>query len=106
MSLQVSRLALETIATLRPLVARIRRHDRSLAVELVRAASSTVLTLGESAPPRATDPGPPSRLQRSRSTRSLPPPGHETHPAFRRPLAAGGTWINDVSTCASVPGSV
>jgi four helix bundle protein len=54
MSLEVSRLALETIATLRPLVARIRRHDRSLAVQLVRAASSTVLNLGEG---EYSDPG-------------------------------------------------
>jgi len=54
MSLEVSRLALETIATLRPLVPRIRRHDRSLAVQLVRAASSTVLNLGEG---EYSDPG-------------------------------------------------
>jgi len=54
MRLEVSRLALETIATLRPLVPRIRRHDRSLAVQLVRAASSTVLNLGEG---EYSDPG-------------------------------------------------
>lgn len=54
MSLEVSRLALETIATLRPLVPRIRRHDRSLAVQLVRAASSAVLNLGEG---EYSDPG-------------------------------------------------
>ena len=54
MRLEVSRLALETIAILRPLVPRIRRHDRSLAVQLVRAASSTVLNLGEG---EYSDPG-------------------------------------------------
>ena len=54
MKLKVSRLALETIATLRPLVARIRRHDRSLAVQLVRAASSCALNLGEG---EYSDPG-------------------------------------------------
>jgi len=54
MKLEVSRLALETIATLRPLVARIRRHDRSLAVQLVRAASSCALNLGEG---EYSDPG-------------------------------------------------
>jgi len=54
MSLQVSRLALETIATLRPLVSRIRRYDRSLAVQLVRAASSLALNLGEG---EYSDPG-------------------------------------------------
>ena len=54
MSLEVSRLVLEAIATLRPLVPRIRRHDRSLAVQLVRAASSCALNLGEG---EYSDPG-------------------------------------------------
>ena len=54
MKLEVSRLALQTIATLRPLVARIRRYDRSLAVQLVRAASSLALNLGEG---EYSDPG-------------------------------------------------
>ena len=54
MKLEVSRLALETIATLRPLVTRIRRYDRSLAVQLVRAASSLALNLGEG---EYSDPG-------------------------------------------------
>jgi four helix bundle protein len=54
MKLEVSRVALETIATLRPLVPRIRRYDRSLAVQLVRAASSLALNLGEG---EYSDPG-------------------------------------------------
>jgi four helix bundle protein len=54
MKLEVSRLALETIASLRPLVARIRRYDRSLAVQLVRAASSLALNWGEG---EYSDPG-------------------------------------------------
>jgi four helix bundle protein len=54
MGLEVSHLALETIATLRPLVPRIRRYDRSLAVQLVRAASSLALNLGEG---EYSDPG-------------------------------------------------
>jgi four helix bundle protein len=54
MKLEVSRLALASIASLRPLVARIRRHDRSLAVQLVRAASSLALNLGEG---EYSDPG-------------------------------------------------
>ena len=54
MKLEVSRLGLESIATLRPMVARIRRHDRSLAVQLVRAASSLALNLGEG---EYSDPG-------------------------------------------------
>ena len=54
MQLEVTRLALETISLLRPLVPRIRRHDRSLAVQLVRAASSAALNLGEG---EQSDPG-------------------------------------------------
>ena len=54
MKLEVSRVALETIATLRPLVPRIRRYDRSLAVQLVRAASRLALNLGEG---EYSDPG-------------------------------------------------
>ncbi len=42
------------IAALRPLVARIRRHDRSLADQLVRAASSVALNIGEA---DVSDPG-------------------------------------------------
>ena len=54
MQLEVTRLALETIAVLRPLVPRIRRHDRSLAIQLVRAAASAALNLGEG---EQSDPG-------------------------------------------------
>jgi four helix bundle protein len=54
MAFQAYQLALETITALRPVMPRIRRHDRSLALQLVRAASSTVLNLGEGA---YSDPG-------------------------------------------------
>ncbi len=54
MKLEATHLALETITALRPLVARIRRYDRSLAVQLARAASSTALNLGEG---EYSDPG-------------------------------------------------
>ena len=54
MALQVHQLALETITALRPLLPRIRRHDRSLAVQLCRAASSVVLNIGEA---EYSDPG-------------------------------------------------
>ena len=43
MALQVVGVSLEMIAAVRPLVQRIRRHDRSLADQLVRAASSVAL---------------------------------------------------------------
>ena len=54
MALQVHQVALETITALRPLVPLIRRHDRSLAVQLTRAASSIVLNVGEA---EYSDPG-------------------------------------------------
>jgi len=40
-------LAIEAIATARPIVARIRRHDRDLGEQLRRALSSTALNIGE-----------------------------------------------------------
>ena len=47
MSLLVRKLALETIAGLRPLMPRIARRDRSLANQIRRAASSVALNIGE-----------------------------------------------------------
>ena len=47
MALQVHAVALDMIGALRPLVPRIARHDRSLADQLRRAASSVVLNLAE-----------------------------------------------------------
>jgi four helix bundle protein len=54
MALQVHHVALETIMALRPLVGRLKRFDRSLCAQLVRAASSTVLNIGEA---EYSDPG-------------------------------------------------
>jgi four helix bundle protein len=47
MSLKVLDLAHSVIVELRPLLPRIRRMDRSLADQLLRAANSMVLNLGE-----------------------------------------------------------
>jgi four helix bundle protein len=47
MGLQVAGLSLELIEALRPLVVRVRRQDRSLADQLVRAASSVALNIAE-----------------------------------------------------------
>jgi four helix bundle protein len=47
MALQVAALSYEMIAAVRPLIPRIRRHDRSLADQLVRAASSVALNIAE-----------------------------------------------------------
>jgi four helix bundle protein len=54
MVLEVETVALELVAELRALVSRIRRADRSLADQLVRAANSVVLNLCEAA---YSDPG-------------------------------------------------
>ena len=54
MALQVVGVSLEMIAAVRPLVQRIRRHDRSLADQLVRAASSVALNAAEA---EYSDPG-------------------------------------------------
>jgi four helix bundle protein len=45
--LHVATVSIELIQLLRPLVERIRRHDRSLADQLVRAASSIALNIAE-----------------------------------------------------------
>jgi four helix bundle protein len=47
MALLVAGLSLEVIAALRPVVVRIKRCDRSLADQLVRAASSVALNIAE-----------------------------------------------------------
>src|SRR5688572_29393568 len=46
--------ALEAVSTLRPVVAKIRAHDKSLATQMTDAASSMVLNIGEAA---YSDPG-------------------------------------------------
>lgn len=54
MAFVVEELSLQLIAELKPLVARIKRRDRSLADQLVRAASSVALNIAES---NYSDPG-------------------------------------------------
>jgi|SRR5688572_3613712 len=52
--LKVAEVAYEVVAELRPLMPRIRRSDRSLADQLLRAANSMVLNIGEA---EYSDPG-------------------------------------------------
>ncbi|HEX4340910.1 MAG TPA: four helix bundle protein [Polyangiaceae bacterium] len=54
MALQVGSVSLEMIAALRPLVPRIRRQDKALADQLLRAASSVALNIAEAT---YSDPG-------------------------------------------------
>ncbi len=54
MSFDVERVSYELIAALRPLLPRIQRRDRALAVQLTRAASSISLNVSEA---NYSDPG-------------------------------------------------
>ena len=54
MALIVHQVALDTIVSLRPLMSGIQRRDRSLAVQLTRAASSIALNIAEA---EYSDPG-------------------------------------------------
>ncbi len=54
MSFDVERVSYELIASLRPLLPRIQRRDRALAVQLTRAASSISLNVSEA---NYSDPG-------------------------------------------------
>ena len=54
MAFQVEKLSIELIEALCPLVARIKRHDRSLSDQLTRAVSSVALNIAES---NYSDPG-------------------------------------------------
>lgn len=49
MKLEVLNRALEAIGLLRPIVARIKKHDRTLARQITDAANSSVLNIGEGA---------------------------------------------------------
>ena len=83
MALLVKELSIEAVAALRPLVPRIRRHDRSLADRLVRAASSVALNIAEG---EHSDPG----NRKARSTRLR---GART----RRSRRSGLRWLGGTS---------
>ena len=54
MALFVASLSIELIETLRPLMPRIKQRDKSLADQIIRAASSIALNIGEA---ELSDPG-------------------------------------------------
>lgn len=54
MALQVASLSIQLIEELRPLIPRVRARDKSLADQLVRAASSVALNIAEA---EGSDPG-------------------------------------------------
>jgi four helix bundle protein len=81
MALQVAAFSIELIEVLRPLVPRIRRHDRSLADQLVRAASSVALNIAEG---EHSDPG--NRRARFYSAAGS---ANETRAALRVAIAWG-----------------
>jgi len=49
MKLEVLNVAIAAIALLRPIVVRIKKHDRTLARQITDAANSSVLNIGEGA---------------------------------------------------------
>jgi four helix bundle protein len=49
MSLIVHQVALEMVTGIKPLIDRVARHDRSLATQMRRSASSVALNIGEAA---------------------------------------------------------
>ena len=68
-NLIVGEVALELVEALEPLVSRIRKRDRSLADQLVRAASSVVLNVAE---------GIQKQLTENASARDFTPPSDAT----------------------------
>jgi four helix bundle protein len=81
MGFHVEELTIELVHVLKPLVPRIRRHDRSLADQMVRAASSIALNIAEA---QYSDPG--TRKSRFYSAAGS---ANETRAALRVAVAWG-----------------
>jgi four helix bundle protein len=81
MTFQVEELTIELVTVLKPLVPRIRRHDRSLADQMVRATSSIALNIAEA---QYSDPG--TRKARFHSAAGS---ANETRAALRVAVAWG-----------------
>ena len=92
MALKVAELSFEMIEALRPIVPRVKRHDKSLADQLVRAASSVALNIAEA---DFSDPG-------NQKARFFTAAGsaNETLAALRVAIAWGYFAAQDAETAA------
>ena len=81
MALIVHNVALEMVTDIRPLIERIARHDRSLAQQLRRSASSVPLNIGEGAYSRGGGSSPVSKTPLVRQTKRVPHLGSLRHGA-------------------------
>ena len=94
MALIVQQVAIDIIGELRPLAVRISRHDRSLAQQLRRAASSIALNIGEA---QYSDPG--NRRARFHSAAGS---AGETRVALQVAVAWG--YISEVHAAHAIEG--
>jgi four helix bundle protein len=94
MNLEAHDVALEMIASLKPLVAIIARHDRSLAEQIKRSGSGVALALGEDTYSRKGNQ--PARFQEALASAG------ETRTALRVALAWGYVGKNQVEQAFSL----
>ena len=92
MKLEVHEIAIEMIENLKPLVAIIARHDRSLAEQIKRSGSGVALALGEGVYSRKGNQ--PARFQEALASAG------ETRTALRVALAWG--YVNELQTRATL----
>ncbi len=95
MALQVQQVAIQVIAALQPLMPRIARHDKNLAAQIRRSASSVVLNIAEG---EYSDPG--TRRSRYHSAAGAAGSASETHAALEVAIAwryLRGTEVRHVS---------
>ena len=94
MGFRVEELSIELIVALKPLVVRVRRHERGLADQILRAASSVALNIAEA---QYSDPG-------NRKARFFSAAGsaNETRAALRVAIAWGYFAKRDATAAAAL----